>query len=423
MITELYAIDRQLVDNLIENVVTIEIQSLSGKTWVFAVLPSENIVSESLEIRQSICDSEELQIGGCIPSQLTLDVMNTGDLSGKRIIVKIRTRYYSDVLFPSASLYPSTSLYPNAATQPEELSTDDYAVFAGVIFSCNRTGNRKIRRIVAFDRMYRADTIYCKNRIAKIVSQYQSRDLSFISLDQLLRGGHPSSGINISSWEDFINRGIDLGLSDILWDEVIDKKFTFLNFYKWMCELNGVYLIEDMPQNLTLSSATPRVIVPFKNMNTIYDIPSYVGSSLQYEEFITKAIHYAQFGYNDGRGIVRLKEPSTEGYSFYYSDNPLTNCNNGHNVGAIIDNLGSVNSPDHIDKITGSVYEYRPFKASVFNRWWVQVGDRVRLPVNDDNIPAVESIVLSKRIRGMYGMTVEIEAKGVKIMGKENDEE
>ena len=134
MITELYAIDRQLVDNLIENVVTIEIQSLSGKTWVSAVLPSENIVSESLEIRQSICDSEELQIGGCIPSQLTLDVMNTGDLSGKRIIVKIRTRYYSDVLFPSASLYPSTSLYPNAATQPEELSTDDYAVFAGTIF-------------------------------------------------------------------------------------------------------------------------------------------------------------------------------------------------------------------------------------------------------------------------------------------------
>lgn len=54
MITELYAIDRQLVDNLIENVVTIEIQSLSGKTWVSAVLPSENIVSESLEIRQSI---------------------------------------------------------------------------------------------------------------------------------------------------------------------------------------------------------------------------------------------------------------------------------------------------------------------------------------------------------------------------------
>ena len=93
MITELYAIDRQLVDNLIENIVTIELQTFSGGTLVSTeVLPAENIISESLEIKQSICDSEELRIGGCIPSQLTLNVMNTGDLSGKRIVVKIRTR-------------------------------------------------------------------------------------------------------------------------------------------------------------------------------------------------------------------------------------------------------------------------------------------------------------------------------------------
>ena len=85
-------------------------------------------------------------------------------------------------------------------------------------------------------------------------------------------------------------------------------------------------------------------------------------------------------------------------------------------VKPIIENLEN-------DMITGAVYRYRPFKASIFNRWWVQVGDRVRLPTNDPEVPFIESIVLSRRIKGMYGLTVEIEAKGVEIMGKENDEE
>ena len=113
-----------------------------------------NIVSESMRLRQSVCDEAYLKFGGCIASEFSIDVMNTNErqfsvsLAGKWISVKIAQQYATDdPLLPSASLYPSSSLLPGMTTQ-----TIDHYVFSGVIDSAavSKTDNNVIT-LTAYD--------------------------------------------------------------------------------------------------------------------------------------------------------------------------------------------------------------------------------------------------------------------------------
>lgn len=426
MITELYALDDALVGSY-DTVVTVGIQSYSNGVWSEPVpLDPSKIVSESLEIKQSICDDSELKIGGCIPSQLTMNVMDTPDLSGKRITVTAQGRYTAD-LYPADTLYPSDELYPNMRR-----TTDEYLLFVGPVFSCLKTNNHKIRRIVAFDRMHYASTVKCKNRVYNYLEQYEFRAVNF---SMMFGAFAPKARIDVNT-TDFVNNGTNIDITSDLWLNVIDKDITLLDVYRWLCELNGVFLIEDAPpvSSITSERAATRSIKPYLNKSQRYTISSY--SSLSYEDFLTKEIRYVQFDFDKGNRYTYIYYPPYDGYSCYLSDNPLTCCIKNNNDYDIIGNLGTpycrgynisdppATSPHtgNNNVITGNTYQYRPFKASIFNRWWVQVGDRVKLPTSDSDVPYVESIVLSRTLKGLYGMRVEIEAKGVEIMEKENDE-
>lgn len=417
MISELYAIDEQLVSRY-DNIITIGIQSKSGGVWNDPVpLDPSNIVSESLEIEQSICDDKEIKIGGCIPSQLTLSLVDIAeDLSGKQIVVTAQAKYYGD-LYPSASLYPREDMYPNVCF------TDQYVLFVGPIYSCKKTSNYRIRKLIAFDRLYYPSTILCKNRVYNYLHLYDPQTAPDYTFLDIMNWFFPKARLSFDR-SGFINRNTVLFLNDTYWQDLADDNTTFLEFYRWLCELNGVFLIEDAPTEISSARAHPRVIFPYQNMNTVYVISSYAINGFDYDDFITKEIRWGQFKFNKSRRRVFFHVDPYEGYSRYYSDNPVLNSiADWSYVQPIIENLEEDYSTDHTAKITGNVYRYRPFKASIFNRWWVQVGDRIRLPTNDPEVPFVESIVLSRKIKGMYGLTVEIEAKGVEIMGKENDEE
>ena len=414
MISELYAIDDLLVSSY-DNVVTIGIQSKVTGGWSEPVpLDPSNIVSESLEIEQSICDDQELKIGGCIPSQLTLSLVDVAeDLSGKQIVVTVQSRYQGGI-YPSDSLYPRDDLYPNTRI------TDPYVLFVGPIYSCKKTSNYHIKKLIAFDRMYYSSTIKCKNRVYNYLHIYDTSPFNFSMIMNWFFGKARIQFDYLS----LINAGTELGMYDTYWQDIADNKTAFLDLYRWLCELNGVFLIEDAPTEITGVRARPRVIAPYQTVNQIYDISSYSINGFDYDDFVTKEIRWVQFEFNKGRNHGFFHVDPYEEYSRYDSDNLVLNsCGNWNNVKPIIENLEEAKSSDRTAKITGAVYRYRPFKASIFNRWWVQVGDRVRLPTNDPEVPFIESIVLSRRIKGMYGMTVEIEAKGVEIMGKENDEE
>ena len=297
------------------------------------------------------------------------------------------------------------------------MSTSDYILFVGPIYSCTKTSNHKIRKLIAFDRMYYASTVLCKNRIRKWLASYDERIFNFGMFINSLR---PKARIDIGA-SAFINWGTDYNITSSVWGEIIDNGITYLDVFKYFCEINGVFLIEDTPDDITSIRAKARAISPYLDIDQRYEISSYSG--LTYEDFLSVQIRYAQFFYKNGETFVYIHEDPYEGFSTYISDNPLMQCiRMGSHALPIIGNLAAADATDHKDKITGDAYVYRPFKASVFNRWWVQVGDRVKLPTNDPDVPYVESIVFSRTLKGLYGMTVEIEAKGVEIMGKENDE-
>lgn len=406
MITELYALDQELTERSMGNDVTFEIMEKSGDTWTtsFTLLPSQ-IVSESLEIDQSICDSDEIVIGGCIPSQLRLSVMNiTQDLTGKRIVVKIRGRYRSEPLYPSTQ-------------------TDQYVLFAGDIISYKRSENKRFRRIVAFDRLYYASNVRCKQATYDYIntywdsgSQVEPVDMKINNLlSHLRRKGKVTLPSNIST--DFINYETTFAMNPVHFDKVVDKNFTPLQGLRWVCELNGVFWIEDMPTDLSADKATPRNILLYNNQTVRYNINTY--SKLDYEDYSVKGIRIAEFFASEGTRSLTIEKTPSQGYSVYSSDNGLTKSVNGVQQGAFSSIYDVVNKLKQTDRILGYVYEYRPFKASIFNRWWVQVGDRVKLPVNDDSLVNVQSIVFSRKIKGINSMKVTIEAKGLEVQGKE----
>lgn len=408
MITELYALDQELTERSMGNDVTFEIMEKSGDTWTtsFTLLPSQ-IVSESLEIDQSICDSDEIVIGGCIPSQLRLSVMNiTQDLTGKRIVVKIRGRYRSD---PD----PGSTV----------VQTNQYVLFAGDIISYKRSENKRFRRIVAFDRLYYASTIRCKQATYDYIntywdsgSQVEPVDMKINNLlSHLRRKGKVTLPSNIST--DFINYETTFAMNPVHFDKVVDKNFTPLQGLRWVCELNGAFWIEDMPTDLSADKATPRNILLYNNQTVRYNINTH--SKLDYEDYSVKGIRIAEFFASEGTRSLTIEKTPSQGYSVYSSDNGLTKSVNGVQQGAFSSIYDVVNNLKQTDRILGYVYEYRPFKASIFNRWWVQVGDRVKLPVNDDSLVNVQSIVFSRKIKGINSMKVTIEAKGLEVQGKE----
>ena len=74
-------------------------------------ITSSSIVSESLELKQAICDSKEFKLGGCIAGQLTIRVINVDvELNGKRIKVMMKQSYSKGLLVPSKTLYPGADL-------------------------------------------------------------------------------------------------------------------------------------------------------------------------------------------------------------------------------------------------------------------------------------------------------------------------
>ena len=88
-----------IINNLIEN--TIEIYFADDPDPEATKITQSNIVSESMTLKQSVCDSETLTYGGCIASEFNIELLNTADrsfssaLTGKWISVKI-TQHYAD---------------------------------------------------------------------------------------------------------------------------------------------------------------------------------------------------------------------------------------------------------------------------------------------------------------------------------------
>ena len=117
---------------------------------------NSDIVSQSMKLSQSICDSDEFKFGGCIACQFEIETSNTAVKKGDKIEVKLEQEV-NYPLYPQNDLYPSDTLYPGF----QKSFDNNNDLFCGNVYSSVYSKNRTTKKIVAYDAFYWIGSVGC----------------------------------------------------------------------------------------------------------------------------------------------------------------------------------------------------------------------------------------------------------------------
>lgn len=398
MITSLYNIEKEVLDNVTEMKLSLVFDDFT--------IESDKIVAESFELNNSILDSEEFKLGGCIASQMNVSVFDVeNDLSGKKFKAYIEMSYNTNILYPSKLLMPSENVFPMTT-----IKSYKHCIFTGFVYSAKRQGNRSIRDITAFDDMYRLSHIYCKNMFyGYVFHTYTDGIKQPITVGDLMKiifewGEISAPGFGTGNFFNLLN---ELKFDYSLIEKTISEKITLVDLLSACCELNACFAMFDRDGFLRFKTLYDDSISTEPHIRAT--ISTY--SDLTFEDYTMKPITMISFPYSNDK---TFKYGSSESYSYYNSDNIITRCCT--DIGAIVmafnDNAGH-------NYIFNNVYSYRPYSADIFGRYWIEAGDFISIPTTYNDVKTVDSFVLSRTIKGINGMTCTIEAKGVEYLGKD----
>ena len=124
-----------------------------------------------------------------------------------------------------------------------------------------------------------------------------------------------------------------------------------------------------------------------------------------------------QFYYNGSDPKANKWGHSQNPPSKYISDNIITKCCTN-----ITDLVHAFNDNNGHNYIFNNLYQYRPFKAVLFDYWWLEPGDKVKISTGSEaqgDVRIVESYIFSMTISGIQNLKTTIEAKGKQYLGKE----
>lgn len=410
-----------------------------------------NIVSESMRLRQSICDEAYLKFGGCIASEFSIDVMNTNErqfsvsLAGKWISVKIAQQYATDdPLLPSASLYPSSSLFPGMTTQ-----TIDRYVFSGVIDSAavSKTDNNVIS-ITAYDILAKlhaedaTDALYAmyktvnNNTLGTILNAVTSRfSLNFVSgnlLSEFYNNGSNVTIRNYPVWKntDWMNSGEKISYGQLLRD-ICEMLGTFgvivPNSGKGSLEFRTLYNPDveeytffEPPLNAETYQCTGYTdfVFPVENANDRpgKTVTAIGGLSDSYDGAVEKS-------YDFSANILTQRKYAQSGGS--RTSTEFDYLINTSSIGTRL----AMNAESESHPTACTLSEYKPVKVRLDARLWVKVGAPVRIYANKTDaeggyiidettgLPVKEIIntyIFTRTITGIQALTDEIETKGMR---------
>lgn len=419
-----------IINTLNDNVLSITVYN--DMEIPYMTITEENMVSESMVLKQSICDDSDLKFGGCIASEFEIDLINTenktfsNDLVGKRISVVLKQTFTTDdLLYPKSSLYPSDDLYPG-----DKSNSKLWYLFRGYIDSAERDQNNKnTRHIVAYDAfatMYQTDA-------TNILYGYIKSGATF---GTILKGCIPisiSNNVN-DILNTVINQDKNLTLNDmpVFNDDWLDDNSSISKgeVVRMCCEMIGGFGVI----NQTSTSYVFDIIF-FNGSNQygpnieIYDFYE----ELYSEEYTTYGYNYFLFTIGGNNRNEKVKKMSSDIVGtikderiYDLTDNILC-WQKGDGSGN--PTTSNININNLIHSFTGSkmyVPRYTPMSAKLDGRLWVECGDKVRVIVNqtdtegnyiyDENgdvkTEKVESYILSRTLTGIKALTDEIEAKG-----------
>lgn len=414
-------------------------------------ITEENICSESMRIRQTICDESYLKFGGCIASELKIDLLRTNDRSfddsliGKWISVKITQCFTTDnLLYPSSSLYPSPTLFPGFQTE----EVDRY-VFSGYIDSAvvSKTDNNVIS-ITAYDILAKlhaedaTDALYAmyktvnNNTLGTILNAVTSRfSLNFVSgnlLSEFYNNGSNVTIRNYPVWKntDWMNSGEKISYGQLLRD-ICEMLGTFgvivPNSGKGSLEFRTLYNPDveeytffEPPLNAETYQCTGYTdfVFPVENDSDRpgKTVTAIGGLSDSYDGAVEKS-------YDFSANILTQRKYAQSGGS--RTSTEFDYLINTSSIGTRL----AMNAESESHPTACTLSEYKPVKVRLDARLWVKVGAPVRIYANKTDaeggyiidettgLPVKEIIntyIFTRTITGIQALTDEIETKGMR---------
>lgn len=421
---------KQAIENLIENTLTIIFPDGD-----FEDITEANIASESMSLKQSICDESKLRFGGCIASEFDIDLVNsadrtfTADLVGKWISVKLTQRFHSgENLLPSEKLFPSANIFPGESTaNGESIVTKEYYLFSGIIDSAklDRINNNQ-RHIVAYDALSLLYDIDATDNLFNLWKSYPNG----YEIGQLVVQCLNYNGKHIIVLED----------NGELLDEVIDQQTgltvrEFQTYNRSWLENSDTITYGELLKNCCEMLGIFGMIIPNENKGFFRYVE--LGKSTETYEFYESlyAEEYESSGYNDFVFIngYSSREKKTahcdtlwgeELNSYDFTKNTICWQEDDGMGGALIHDVQNL-----LHGKTGERFyncSYTPLTATLDGRPWVQVGDGIEIEsyltdtngdfvLDDTGQPKKEKVkayVLSRTLSGIKALTDSIEAKG-----------
>lgn len=423
-------ISEELRQQLLANTYSREVKIEIGDN---IVIQPANIVSESLEIDSAVMDSDNLVFGGCISSKMSIKVIDvsniiSSDLEGEKIRVYIEQGYSSTPNYPSNDLYPGSALLPGLTTYSLE-----QVIYTGYVYSVRRQKKRSVFEIVAFDEIYRMSRLKCKKYIGgffdhslgQIDTAHKLMSVVFQGYDQMYDTNFQAQFIAPASTATefqyvYASTSRDLHLSSNIFDEKAEEDLSVSAILAAHSELNARFAYIDAYGNLKFASffvVTGSAGSRHTEQRSVNVVVDYY-NGLEYKDFNTALVGYISFPYNGGNSRFDYGSTSDK-RRWYISDNVITQWST--DISAYITAFDNNNSG--LDFIFNNISVYRPYSVRTFGEWWIEPGDVISLDTLDANYPTLKGFVLARRLSGVAGMKVDLEAKGNKWLSQNELEE
>ena len=445
-ITDLHKqkIIHELIENRLEIVFHKKYDEQYEGNYELGYIPitEENIVSESMTLKQSICDDEKLKFGGCIASEFKIQLLNTEDRMFDK--TKLKNQWITVILYQKHpigyDLVCSDTTICGEDTYPGEVvMTTGWYLFKGKIDSVEKSqDDPNIYEVIAYDRLATRYKKGARGPLRRLMKNNLSTPAEILALCFDDSGVYDESEFTLS---EYIFRNYE-------WEEERNP-ITKGELLKNLCEVHAGFGFFDPSKNM-VKLIKLQTLNEDRSNAEIYDFYE----SLKAEESQTELYRQILFPYGGDLAVFQAGKSTGDKSALYapgdvYTDDFISEEDEDFdleniNYYEISDNIlawdySAPGTAVHLQKIQSIFKEleeqqisYTPLTAVVDGRPWVEVGDNIilRTPKTniygewlDENGEVTEdinsivydetvSIVMSRTLKGIKALTDEIEAKG-----------
>lgn len=382
-------------NEIVHTEITVEIPELS------LVLTNENFLSESMRIKQAICDSSKYKLGGCISSEFKIKVINLPcGVIGKRIVVTMTAVFQNNNAYPSDSIFPGDDFYPSEDTE----LIYQKRIFTGTVVDVKRQKEKYIKELVAYDKMAELADVDVHTFLFGVASYSPDkfvlgRDLSDSEpgLREVIFSRAKIFEMNRAPYDELINDKAKWYFNPNLMREKWSPKISAYDFLHAYSELNAVFAMFNEFNYLEFITC---------EKTNVYEINSYK-APMSFEDFTTRTINNVNLNYGDN-AVIRSNGVVAQITNSYEIDgNMLCECRSDTTkLATVINNLQT--------KLT-QISTYRPFELETVARLWLKPGDWIRVNTFDEEIGEngyVDLLILERTIKGIQGLTDTFKAQG-----------